>query len=177
MRDGRTHVPNVETFGCDENYKLFAHTTKSMPKKAPHKSYSGGTVPIHTEDKKKLVCHPQQPHNLSMAPNRVILLTAPPNRGKSSTAIQILGRSAPFHKIFVIHGTPGTAEYDIVDHEVLHSCPPPQFWIDQAKEAKGKPMAIVIDDYSVGEGVSKEERKNIEMLVRTRLPVILAISC
>ena len=28
-------------------------------------------------------------------------------------------------------------------------------------------MAIVIDDYSVGEGVSKEERKNIEMLVRT----------
>eukprot|EP01047_Picozoa_sp_COSAG01_P098399 COSAG01_NODE_28590_length_657_cov_1.661290_1_plen_48_part_01 len=46
------------------------------PKKAPHKSYSGGTLAIHTEDKKKLVCHPQQSHNLSMAPNRVVLLTA-----------------------------------------------------------------------------------------------------
>lgn len=52
-------------------------------------------------------------------------------------------------------------------HEVLHSCPPPQFWKDAAKEAKGKPRCIIIDDYSVGEGVSKEERKNIEMLVWT----------
>jgi hypothetical protein len=137
------------------------------PKKAPHKSYSGSAMAIHTEDKKKLVCHPQQPHNLSMAPNRVVLLTAPPNRGKSSTCLQICARSAPFHKVFVIHGTPGTQEYDIIDHEVLHSCPPPQFWKDQAKEAKGKPQCIIIDDYSVGEGVSKEERKNIEMLVRT----------
>ena len=102
-----------------------------------------------------------------MAPNRVVLLTAPPNKGKSSTALQILARSAPFHKIFVLHGTPGTKEYDCVDHEVLHTCPSPQFWKDQAKEAKGKPCAIVIDDYGISDGVSKEEKKNIEMLVRT----------
>ena len=84
-----------------------------MPKKA-HKSYSGGTVALQTADKTKLVCQPQQAHNLSMAPNRVILLTAPPNRGKSSTCLQILARSAPFYKIFVLHGTPGTCEYDCV---------------------------------------------------------------
>ena len=131
-----------------------------MPKKA-HKSYSGGTVALQTADKTKLVCLPQQAHNLSMAPNRVILLTAPPNRGKSSTCLQILARSAPFYKIFVLHGTPGTCEYDCVDHEVLHTCPPPQYWKDQAREAKGKPMAIVIDDYGVSDGVSKDEKKGL----------------
>ena len=150
-------------------FTLFSRTCKKieMPKKAAHKSYSGGTVPIQTADKTKLVSLPQQAHNLSMAPNRVVLLTAPPNKGKSSTALQILARSAPFHKIFVLHGTPGTKEYDCVDHEVLHTCPSPQFWKDQAKEAKGKPCAIVIDDYGISDGVSKDEKKNIEMLVRT----------
>ena len=138
-----------------------------MPKKAAHKTYSGGTVALQTADKTKLVCQPQQAHNLSMAPNRVILLTAPPNKGKSSTALQICARSAPFHKVFVLHGTPGTCEYDCIDHEVLHTCPAPQYWKDQAREAKGKPMAIVIDDYGVSDGVSKDEKKAIEMLVRT----------
>jgi len=118
-----------------------------MPKKA-HKSYSGGTVALQTADKTKLVCQPQQAHNLSMAPNRVILLTAPPNRGKSSTCLQILARSAPFYKIFVLHGTPGTCEYDCVDHEVLHTCPPPQYWKDQAREAAKRWRAELVLDVS-----------------------------
>ena len=72
-----------------------------MPKKAAHKSYSGGTVPIQTADKTKLVSLPQQAHNLSFGPNRVVLLTAPPNRGKSLCCLQIAARSAPFHKVYV----------------------------------------------------------------------------
>ena len=150
-------------------HTFFAPSVKGchMPKKKAHTSYSGGTVPIQTADKTKLVSLPQQGHNLSFGPNRVVLLTAPPNRGKSLCCLQIAARSAPFHKVYVLHGTPGTCEYDCIDHEVLHTCPSPQFWKDQSKEAKGKPQLIIIDDYGISEGVSKDEKKNIEMLVRT----------
>ena len=59
-----------------------------------------------------------------------MLFCAPPNKGKSSLCLQILARSAPFHTVYVLHGTPGTKEYDIVDHKVLHECPEPSFWKD-----------------------------------------------
>ena len=123
---------------------------------------------MDTADKKQLVATPQQQHNLSIAPNRNVLLTAPPNRGKSSLCLQILARSAPFHSVYVLHGTPGTKEYDIVDHKVLHECPPPSFWKEASEQAKkeGLPIAVVIDDYCVDQG-TKAERKNIELLMRT----------
>ena len=69
----------------------------------PSKSWSGGTVKIDTADKKHLVKAPQQQHNLSMAPNRCVLLTGPPNCSKTATCLQIAARSAPFHKVFVLH--------------------------------------------------------------------------
>ena len=78
-----------------------------MPKKGAT-TWSGGSVKLDTADKKQLVATPQQQHNLSIAPNRNVLLTAPPNRGKSSLCLQILARSAPFHSVYVLHGTPGT---------------------------------------------------------------------
>ena len=89
-----------------------------MPKKAST-TWSGGSIKLDTADKKELIAHPQQQHNLSLAPNRNVLLTAPPNKGKSSLCLQILGRSAPFHAVFVLHGTPGTKEFDIIDHKKL----------------------------------------------------------
>ena len=109
---------------------------------------------LDTADKKQLVATPQQQHNLSIAPNRNVLLTAPPNRGKSSLCLQILARSAPFHSVYVLHGTPGTKEYDIVDHKVLHECPPPSFWKEASEAAKkeGLPIAVVVDDYCVDQG-------------------------
>ena len=131
-----------------------------MPPKANTK-WTGGSVRLDTADKKRLLQRPQQQHNLSMTPNRCVLLTAPPNRGKSSLCLQILARSAPFAKIFVLHGTPGTVEYDCVDHVKLDKMPDPAFWKEETKRAKGKPLCVVIDDYSTD--VSKEEKKNIEM--------------
>ena len=71
-----------------------------MPKKSAT-TWSGGSVKLDTADKKQLVATPQQQHNLSIAPNRNVLLTAPPNRGKSSLCLQILARSAPFHSVKV----------------------------------------------------------------------------
>ena len=138
-----------------------------MPKKAST-TWSGGSIKLDTADKKQLIAHPQQQHNLSLAPNRNVLLTAPPNRGKSSLCLQILGRSAPFHSIYVLHGTPGTQEYGVVDHKVLHECPPPSFWKEASEAAKkeGLPLAVVIDDYCIDQG-TKAERKNIELLMRT----------
>ena len=138
-----------------------------MPQKAST-TWSGGSIKLDTADKKQLIAHPQQQHNLSLAPNRNVLLTAPPNRGKSSLCLQILGRSAPFHSIYVLHGTPGTQEYGVVDHKVLHECPPPSFWKEASEAAKkeGLPLAVVIDDYCIDQG-TKAERKNIELLMRT----------
>ena len=47
----------------------------------------------------------------------------------------------------------GTREYDIVDHKVLHECPPPPFWKEASEQAKkrtgSKAMAVAIDDYCV----------------------------
>eukprot|EP01044_Picomonas_judraskeda_P026369 COSAG03_NODE_7980_length_849_cov_1.114667_1_plen_129_part_10 len=97
--------------------------------------WSGGVVRIDTADKQRLVLKPQQQHNLSMAPNRAVLLCGPPNRGKSATCLQIAAYSAPFHKVFVLHGTPGTVEYDCVDHTLLDSMPDPEFWKEQSKAA------------------------------------------
>ena len=54
-----------------------------MPKKAST-TWSGGSIRLDTADKKELIAHPQQQHNLSLAPSRNVLLTAPPNKGKSS---------------------------------------------------------------------------------------------
>ena len=51
-----------------------------MPQKAST-TWSGGSIKLDTADKKQLIAHPQQQHNLSLAPNRNVLLTAPPNRG------------------------------------------------------------------------------------------------
>ena len=133
-----------------------------MPKQ---QGWSGGTVKVDTADKKHLVKTPQQQHNLAMAPNRCVLLTGPPNAGKSATCLQIAARSAPFHKVFVLHGTPGTKEYDIIDHVKLDAMPEPSYWKSQSKEANGKPLLVIIDDYSTD--VSKDEKKNIEMMMRT----------
>ena len=41
-------------------------------------------------------------HHASLYLNRNVLLTAPPNRGKSSLCLQILARSAPFHSVYVL---------------------------------------------------------------------------
>ena len=135
-----------------------------MPSKASTQ-WSGGSVRIDTEDKKRLVQRPQQQHNLSMTPNRCVLLTAPPNRGKSSLCLQIAARSAPFHKVFVLHGTPGTLEYQCIDHVSLDKMPDPAWWKQQSKDSKGKPLLCIIDDYSTD--VGKDEKKNIEMMLRT----------
>ena len=53
----------------------------------PKQGWSGGTVKVDTADKKHLVKAPQQQHNLAMAPNRCVLLTGPPNAGKSATSV------------------------------------------------------------------------------------------
>ena len=108
-----------------------------MPKQ---QGWSGGTVKVDTADKKHLVKEPQQQHNLAMAPNRCVLLTGPPNCSKSATCLQIAARSAPFHKVFVLHGTPGTKEYEIIDHVKLDAMPEPSYWKSQAKEGNGKPL-------------------------------------
>jgi hypothetical protein len=136
-----------------------------MPKKAATQ-WSGGSVRIDTADKQRLVQAPQQQHNLSMAPNRCVLLTAPPNKGKSALCLQICARSAPFAKVFVLHGTPGTIEYDCIDHVKLEKMPDPAFWKEEAKRAKGKPLCVIVDDYS-HEGLGKDEKRNMEMLLRT----------
>ena len=44
-----------------------------MPKKAST-TWSGGSIKLDTADKKQLIAHPQQQHNLSLAPNRNVLL-------------------------------------------------------------------------------------------------------
>ena len=95
--------------------QVFIKRPAHMPSKASTQ-WTGGSVKLDTADKKRLLQRPQQQHNLSMTPNRCVLLTAPPNRGKSSLCLQIAARSAPFHKVFVLHGTPGTLEYECIDH-------------------------------------------------------------
>ena len=45
----------------------------AMPKKSAT-TWSGGSVKLDTADKKQLVATPQQQHNLSIAPNRNVLL-------------------------------------------------------------------------------------------------------
>ena len=96
------------------------------------------------------------------------MLTAPPpkkNRGKSALCLQICARSAPFAKVFVLHGTPGTVEYECIDHVKLDKMPEPAFWKEEATRAKGKPLCVIVDDYSTD--VDKTEKKNIEILLRT----------
>ena len=152
-----------------------------MAKKSKKSSekWSGGVVRIDTADKQRLILKPQQQHNLSMAPNRAVLLCGPPNRGKSATCLQIAAFSAPFHKVFVLHGTPGTIEYDCIDHTLLDSMPDPDFWKEQSKAAKGKPILCIVDDYSC-EGLDKTERRNMEMMLRTccsHLGILCLITC
>ena len=50
-----------------------------MPQKAST-TWSGGSIKLDTADKKQLIAHPQQQHNLSLAPNRNVLLTAQPGQ-------------------------------------------------------------------------------------------------
>ena len=93
--------------------------------------------------------------------------------------MQIAAYSAPFHKVFVLHGTPGTVEYDCIDHTRLEKMPDPDFWKEQAKQAKGKPLLCIVDDYSC-EGLDKAEKRNMEMMLRTccsHLGILCLITC
>ena len=47
----------------------------------------------------------------------------------------------------------------------LDKMPDPAWWKQQSKDAKGKPLLCIIDDYSTD--VGKDEKKNIEMMLRT----------
>ena len=67
----------------------------------------------------------------------------------------------------MLHGTPGTLEYQCIDHVSLDKMPDPAWWKQQSKDAKGKPLLCIIDDYSTD--VGKDEKKNIEMMLGVRV--------
>ena len=46
----------------------------------------------------------------------------------------------------------------------LEKMPDPEFWKEQAKQAKGKPLLCIVDDYSC-EGLDKTEKRNMEMML------------
>ena len=127
--------------------------------------YSGGFVKIHTADKGNCRKKPAQKHNLSFGCNRIVI-AGPPNSGKSSLALQIIAASAPVAEVFVIHGTPGTTEYDLVRHTKLETPPTAEEWSALSARNGGRFCIAVVDDYQ-GCDATKTEQRDIRMLLRT----------
>lgn len=127
-------------------------------------SYSGGVVRLNTADKDSVRKLPAQKHNLSYACDR-IFIAGPPGSGKSATAIQIVCRSAPIAEIYVLHGTPGTREYDCLTHTKMDRPYSADEWAMESKKHSGRFMCCIIDDY--GADCSKQENAHIRMLLRT----------
>ena len=128
-------------------------------------AYKGGVVRLDTKDKETVRKLPAQKHNLSYACDR-ILIAGPPGSGKSATAIQMVCRSAPIAEIYVLHGTPGTAEYDCLTHTKLEKPLSAKEWAAESKKHGGKFLCCIVDDYQ-GCDCTKKENADIRMLLRT----------
>ena len=90
-----------------------------MPKKRGSAA-GGGIIPVQCTDKAaEEDMQPPQSHWASQKRCEKVVVCGPAHVGKSSLVKNLLVRSAPWAAVYVIHGCPGTSEYDLVDHTAL----------------------------------------------------------
>ena len=140
--------------------------------------YTGGAIKLDTKDKANARRVPTQSHNLSFG-NERILLSGMPGSGKTSTALQIICRSAPIAAVYVLSGTPGTREFDCLEHVALEEPPSPAEWAEISKKHGGKMISCIIDDWQTSD-CTKKQASNIRMLLRTcstHMNIQVILSC
>jgi hypothetical protein len=138
-----------------------------MPKKI-RGSAGGGIVPVQCADKaSEEEMAPPQAHWASQKRCEKVVVCGPAHVGKSSLVKNLLVRSAPWSAVYLIHGCPGTNEYDLVDHTLLSDWEEatPEYWKEQSAKHGGGPIAVVTDDYAYADA-SKKARSNLYAFVQ-----------
>jgi hypothetical protein len=110
---------------------------------------------------------PPQDHPLSMPRGKVIAIVGPCNVGKSSLLKNQLVRSSPWAAVYVIHGAAEhSKEYDLVRHtKTTFAEASPEYWAEQHRIHRGKPIALVVDDTNFSD-LNKAEKSNAYALAQ-----------